>query len=809
MSLTSSTEVFKPIDSPKEPKTRSPLYDMHSYWSKKPYTVTSEYIRHFTDENDIVLDPFCGCGVTNTEALRLRRKTVAVDINPLAIFVARQMSKPAKLANMQNAFRAIKRQIQKKINALYEIECPKCRSNAIAKYFVWNNNKLSEVVYECPFCKTRGKTTKVDLRKIEKIEKRKVPFWYPKTKMVWNTRINIHRGTTVNALFTRRNLIAFSILHNAIETLPTNETKEIMKFVFSSCLRLGSKSAQRRGKSGSVAQVPNLWIPEKNRLEKNVWKAFERKYLDVERGKMECNSSIGKFYKEARRFKDLRDTKTILLLNKSTTKLSTIPEESIDYVITDPPYFDEIPYLELSLMWTSWLKLKRGDFENEIIVSDSPERNKDFGNYKELLRQAFAEVFRVLKSGKWISVWFHNRKLKVWNALINILKEVGFDMVNMVYQPHSLIAFKQARSPSGTLRGHFILNFRKPFATEKPFEVAGVDIERIMIQTARKAVVEKGGASLSEIYQELIPVLVKYGALDIVTKMQTDLAPFMERNFQRRNDKWYVKEEDYGKLGDYIPLRARLNLFIPSMIVRLNKTVREFSFDDIYKNLLPLLANGRTPEKEEIIAVLRDYAEETTSGKWRTKKPTFQVTLEPSLRLKKLPEAPSEIKHDNIILMLARLGMYAKCSVHIGKAEQKGNPMFATLSTPTLRMLPLRGETIKVIEQIDVLWIRENMIIMAFEVEETTPVYSGLARFSDLVKSMPNIRIKAYVVAPKSKTRKIIREFGRATFKELARKEKWGYILYPDLLRKYEAIRRERLEIRPETIDNLARDPFR
>lgn len=291
--------------------------------------------------------------------------------------------------------------------------------------------------------------------------------------------------------------------------------------------------------------------------------------------------------------------------------------------------------------------------------------------------------------------------------------------------------------------------------------------------------------------------------------MQTDLTSFMEKNFDKRNDKWHVKEEDYGKLGDYIPLRARLKLFIPSIIIRLNKTVKEFSFDDIYKNLLPLLANGRTLEREKIIAVLRDFAEETISGKWRMKKPTVQVTLEPALRAKKLLTAPSEMTHDNILLMLARLGLYAGCSVHIGKTEQKRNDELAKVSIPTLTMLPLRSETIRVVEQIDVLWLRGNMIFMAFEVEETTPVYSGLARFSDLVKSMPNIRMKAHIVAPKSKTKKIINEFDRATFKELARKEKWGYILYPDLIRKYEVIRKERLKIRPETIDSLAKNPFR
>jgi hypothetical protein len=104
--------------------------------------------------------------------------------------------------------------------------------------------------------------------------------------------------------------------------------------------------------------------------------------------------------------------------------------------------------------------------------------------------------------------------------------------------------------------------------------------------------------------------------------------------------------------------------------------------------------------------------------------------------------------------------------------------------------------------------LRENTVVMAFEVEEITLVYSGLARFSDLVKSMPNIRIKAYVVAPENKNQKIINEFNRATFKELAEKEEWGYILYSDLQSKREAIREEKLKIRAESIEDFAKNPF-
>jgi 16S rRNA G966 N2-methylase RsmD len=782
---------------------------MHSYWSKKPYSVTAGYINHFTRENDIVLDPFCGCGVTNVEALRARRKTIGVDINPLATFITRGLSKPTSLVAMQKAFREIREKVEEQINSLYYIECPKCGSNAIATYFVWDGQRPSEALYKCPYCRTKGKTKKISVERILKVEREVIPFWYPKTEMVWNTRINIHRNTSVNKLFTKRNLMALAVLNNAIEALSETQTKEVMRFIFSSCLRLCSKSAQRRAESASVAQVPNFWVPEHNRLEKNVWVVFDAKYRNAIKGKNECNETIGAFYREAQSLEDIEKDKTILLLTQSATNLSKIPKETVDYVITDPPYYDEVPYLELSLLWTSWLKLDvtKQSLENEIVVSDSPSRKKDFENYKILLERAFTEVFRVLKPGSWISVWFHNRKLKVWNVLINILRKIGFEMVNMVYQPHSLITFKQARSPSGTLRGHFVLNFRKPISAEKPLDVAGVDIERIMIQTARRVLVERNGANLSEIYQELIPVLVRYGALDIMTKMQTDLAPFMDKNFKRSNDEWHVKEEDYGKLGDYIPLRARLKLFVPSIVIRLNKTQREFSFDDIYQNLLPLLTNGKTPEKQEIIAVLKDCAQETSSGKWEMRKPTgWQTTLEPVL--KRLPSIPTEITHDNVIRILARLGEYAGCSIHIGENEQRKDLELAKLSTYDIRKLPLENEMVRIIEQIDVIWLKENMIVMAFEVEETTPVYSGLARFSDLVKSMPNVRIRAYIVAPEPKIEKVINEFNRATFKDLAREQKWGYISYKGLTRAYDAIRQDRLKIRPEAIEDLARNPF-
>ena len=40
------------------------IYNMHTYWSKKPHDAIRQYIRHYTRPGDLVLDPFCGSGGT-------------------------------------------------------------------------------------------------------------------------------------------------------------------------------------------------------------------------------------------------------------------------------------------------------------------------------------------------------------------------------------------------------------------------------------------------------------------------------------------------------------------------------------------------------------------------------------------------------------------------------------------------------------------------------------------------------------------------------------------------------------------------
>lgn len=134
-------------------------------------------------------------------------------------------------------------------------------------------------------------------------------------------------------------------------------------------------------------------------------------------------------------------------------------------------------------------------------------------------------------------------------------------------------------------------------------------------------------------------------------------------------------------------------------------------------------------------------------------------------------EEAAESAHTEIQWLLLKLGCDLNLDVWVAKNDQareyKGNK-FADL--PRLRHdLPLAfdGVTKKTVELIDVLWLRANGIVAAFEVESTTSIYSGLLRMADLIALQPNLNIPLYIVAPDAKRKKVIEEVNRPTFRRL------------------------------------------
>jgi hypothetical protein len=76
--------------------------------------------------------------------------------------------------------------------------------------------------------------------------------------------------------------------------------------------------------------------------------------------------------------------------------------------------------------------------------------------------------------------------------------------------------------------------------------------------------------------------------------------------------------------------------------------------------------------------------------------------------------------------------------------------------------------TNRTVELIDVLWLRQNAIVAAFEIESTTSIYSGLLRMADLLAMQPNLNIPLYLVAPDERRQKVFSEVNRPTFSRLS-----------------------------------------
>ena len=138
--------------------------------------------------------------------------------------------------------------------------------------------------------------------------------------------------------------------------------------------------------------------------------------------------------------------------------------------------------------------------------------------------------------------------------------------------------------------------------------------------------------------------------------------------------------------------------------------------------------------------------------------------------------------------LIAKIGTLMGFTIWLPRAD-RGRVLKVWHSQPgeLVDELPLGYDatTMKTIEQIDVIWLRNRSIVRAFEVEHTTSVYSGLLRMADLVALQPNINIKLHIVAPAEKREKVLQEIQRPVFSLLegrALAEMCTYLSYDNVI---------------------------
>lgn len=141
------------------------------------------------------------------------------------------------------------------------------------------------------------------------------------------------------------------------------------------------------------------------------------------------------------------DSRSVVdVINASSTDLQ-IDTGTIDYVFTDPPFGDFIPYAEVNELNEAWLGAKT-DRRSEVVVSRA--QGKDVLAYARLMNQVFAEVRRVMKPDAMATVVFHSSSPSVWQAVIDSFhdNQLEVDRTSILDKVQS--SFKQTVSAGGT-----------------------------------------------------------------------------------------------------------------------------------------------------------------------------------------------------------------------------------------------------------------------------------------------------------------------------------------------------------------------
>ncbi len=709
-------------------------YKIHPYYTKQPSNVVGEYIRHFCPEGGLVVDPFCGSGVTAIEALTNRRRTVCLDLDPLAVFITRQSClAPVDL----NAYWEAYRQVEQERKPVVEF--------------------------------VRQASSK-DLDDYELKE------WYPKGVKLPS---NADRGY-VEDLFTKANLIALAHLRAAIMRVQDKQARELLLFVFSGILDRANITYFRNpclkgGGRGGIMTTYRYWVP-KQPVQRDVWGLFATRARLVANAKKQSNALFGDFVHEGDSFNVHCDSAENLL--------KYVDKGTADYIYTDPPYGAHISYLDLGTMWHAWLGLEVTPEVRAREAIEGGEQKFDEKHYLDVLQKSFEQMFYALKDEAWLSLVFHHKETNLWYSLRDMLRYIGFEYINTVAQPLARPTFHKLKHPLRVLGESLIVNFQKT-AKRKISQPMSLPMANIIKNVAERVIYRDGGATTEEILREVVPDLFDNDLFfDAASKSIGDILAILESDFDLdENNLWQIKAE--RQVGNFIPPRERIRYYVIGYLRKVGKA----NFDSIVTTILPLLINGHQPTRADIADVLNEVAISYDGVNWEIKDPSVLVKqgILPLFVTEKMEEyeIPASTAHNQHIYRLAILSQKAGFVPYIGKQE-RNDPMLAGLKP--LTYLNVKAEPVqqKRIEQIDIVWAQaDGTPIWAFEVEEHTSILSALERFVALLSAMPALgkSRQLTIVAPKARRRKLQQELTSSSYIGHPQylENKITYMFYDDL----------------------------
>ena len=451
------------------------------------------------------------------------RKVVLNDLSPAATFIAYNYNTPVDVPAFEREAQRILRDVLEELGWMYETWHPNCddlnRVKATVNEYVWSDvfvcsNCGVEIVFwssavdlssgqvkqefACPTCRvmlkkqslSRAHSTVVDLTSgqpiivakqipvrvsykdrrrevhkdpdaedlgnLERTQESQIPYWFPTSRIdkdidLWYERDYRSLGVfSIDAFFTKRNLWWLSALWNRAAGVTDKRLRNAATYTLT-------------GMQVNLSRL-NRWRP-------NVSFPYNPLSGTLYLGSLqaEANVFIG-VENKARRLAQLwrslpalRTDNVALTTQAHSSALDQIEDDSLDYVFTDPPFGSNIIYSDLSIIWEAWLSVFTC-VEHETVV----HRRKKTGatslrDYRDMMRESFRQIYRVLKPGRWATVEFHNTKNAVWVAIQDAIIEAGLVIADVRMLDKETSSFKQVTA-LGAVKQDLIISAYKPSA---------------------------------------------------------------------------------------------------------------------------------------------------------------------------------------------------------------------------------------------------------------------------------------------------------------------------------------------------------
>ncbi len=262
-----------------------------------------------------------------------------------------------------------------------------------------------------------------------------------------------------NHMFNARQLLCISTLANRIKEIDDGPLRDAFTCLLSGVLEFNNMFASYKGEgTGAVRHMfyHHILKPERTPLEANIWgtpkssgafstlfrsrllraaqyarQPFELALSTEESGMRSVKVGsineplIGITNSESY---DQFSGNLKLYVSCGDSAVTDLPDECVDVVVTDPPFFDNVHYSQLADFFFTWQRLILDDspsHQANTTRSESEVQNSDAKTFTERLTLVLQETNRVLKDNGLLVFTYHHSRWEGWRSVLNAMTTAG------------------------------------------------------------------------------------------------------------------------------------------------------------------------------------------------------------------------------------------------------------------------------------------------------------------------------------------------------------------------------------------------